>query len=123
VAESRVFPLLDRALVQAMACEAVAQTGLPIGRQSIADLTDRARKALGKPIGRSSVWRILHDDAIEPRQYEHWILPRDPAFADKASPILELYAGVWEGQPLGAKDYVISSDESSCCIHRCMRAG
>jgi len=112
-AESRIFPPLDRALVQAMACEAVAQTGLPISRQSIADLTGRAQQALGKAISRSSVWRVLHEDAIKPWQYEHWIFPRDPAFADKASPILELYAGKWDGQPLGKKDFVLSSDEKT----------
>lgn len=113
VAESLIFPPLDRALVKAMACETVAQTHLPISRQSLADLTGRAREALGKPISRSSVWRVLHEDAIKPWQYEHWIFPRDPAFAEKAGPILELYAGHWRGQPLGAKDYVLSSDEKT----------
>jgi hypothetical protein len=96
-----------------MACQAVAETKLPISRQSIADLTKRATDALGKPISASSVWRILHEDAIKPWQYEHWIFPRDPAFADKAGRILELYAGQWEGQPLGEKDCVLSSDEKT----------
>jgi DDE superfamily endonuclease len=96
-----------------MACQAVAETKLPISRQSIADLTKRATTALGKPISASSVWRILHEDAIKPWQYEHWIFPRDPAFADKAGRILELYAGQWEGRPLGDKDCVLSSDEKT----------
>jgi hypothetical protein len=112
-AESRIFPPLDRAFVKAMACEVVAETSLPISRQSLADLTDRARNVLGKQISRTSVWRVLHEDAIKPWQYEHWIFPRDPAFAEKAGPILELYAGHWEGQPLGAKDFVLSSDEKT----------
>ncbi len=106
-------PPLDRALVRAMACEAVAETGLPLSRQSLADLTSRTEKALGKPMHRSTVWRILHEDALKPWQYEHWIFPRDAAFADKAGPILDLYAGRWEGQPLGPKDYVLSSDEKT----------
>lgn len=96
-----------------MACETVAETGLPLSRQSIADLTSRAVQALGKSVSRSTVWRTLHEDAIKPWQYEHWIFPRDPAFAEKAGPILDLYAGYWEGQPLGHKDYVLSSDEKT----------
>jgi hypothetical protein len=68
---------------------------------------------LGKPISRSTVWRILHADAIKPWQYEHWIFPRDPAFAEKGGRILDLYAGAWGGEPLTASDYVISADEKT----------
>lgn len=110
---SRIFPPLDRALVQAMACETVAETKLPLSRQSVADLTSRAQKTLAKSISSSTVWRMLHEDAIKPWQYEHWIFPRDPLFAEKASRILDLYAGYWEGQRLGEKDYVLSSDEKT----------
>ena len=113
VARSRLFPPPDHAVVVAMACEAVAETKLPISRQSVADLTSRAKKALGKPISSSTVWRILHEDAIKPWQYEHWIFPRDPLFADKAGRVLDLYAGIWEGKTLGPKDYVLSSDEKT----------
>lgn len=112
-ARSRLFPPLDRAAVVAMACEAVADTELPISRQSVADLTSRAQKALGKPISPSTVWRTLHEDAIKPWQYEHWIFPRDPLFAEKAGRVLDLYAGIWEGKTLGPKDYVLSSDEKT----------
>jgi len=112
-AGSRLFPPADRAIVIAMACEAVAETELPISRQSVADLTSRARKALGKPISRSTVWRMLHEDAIKPWQYEHWIFPRDPLFAEKAGRVLDLYAGYWEGRRLSPKDYVLSSDEKT----------
>ena len=110
---SPLFPPLDRALVRALACEAVAETGLPISRQSLADLVARARQTLNRKIGRTTVWRILHEDAIKPWQFEHWIFPRDPAFAVKASPILDLYQGRWEGRPLGPKDFVLSSDEKT----------
>jgi len=82
-------------------------------QSAIADLTSRAKKALGKPISSSTVWRILHEDAIKPWQYEHWIFPRDPLFADKAGRVLDLYAGIWEGKTLGPKDYVLSSDEKT----------
>jgi hypothetical protein len=112
-AASRLFPPLDRARVQAMACETVAETKQPLSRQSIADLTKRAKAALSRDISTSSVWRMLHEDAIKPWQHEHWIFPRDPNFEAKASPILDLYAGVWQGQPLGERDFVLSSDEKT----------
>jgi hypothetical protein len=122
-AEGRLFPPLDRALVQALACEAVVETQLPISRQSVADLTDRARQTLGKAVSSTTVWRMLHEDAIKPWQYEHWIFPRDPLFGEKAGRVLDLYAGYWEGQPLGAKDYVLSSDEKTSIQARQRRHG
>lgn len=100
-------------MVKATACELVAQTKQPLSRPSLADVTDRARRALHKPLGRSTVWRILNGDAIKPWQYKYWIFPRDPRFAEKAGPILDLYAGCWEGQPLGPKDCVLSADEKT----------
>ncbi len=64
---------------------------------------------------RSAVPRcgVLHEAAIKPWQYEHWIFPRDPRFAEKAGPILDLYAGKWEGKQLGPKDYVLCMDEKT----------
>jgi hypothetical protein len=108
-----LFPPLDRALIQALACEVVAETKQPLSRQSLADLTDRANRTLGKRVSRSTVWRVLHEGAIKPWQYDHWIFPRDPAFAKKAAPVLDLYAGLWEGEALGPKDFVLSSDEKT----------
>lgn len=107
------FPPLDHALVKAAACELVAETKQPLSRQSVADVTARARVALGKPISQSTVWRILDTDAIKPWRYKYWIFPRDPQFAEKAGPILELYGGSWQGQALGPKDYILSADEKT----------
>jgi hypothetical protein len=104
---------LDHALVKAVACELIAETKQPLSRQSLADVTARARTALGKPISRSTVWRILATDAIKPWRYKYWIFPRDPNFAEKAGPILELYAGKWQGKFLGPKDHVRSADEKT----------
>src|SRR5215813_6545519 len=42
-----------------------------------------------------------------------WIFPRDPHFVDKAGPILDLYAGRWQGEPLGPKDHILSADEKT----------
>src|SRR2546422_10261398 len=97
------FPPLDHAVVKALACELVSQTHQPLSRQSLADLTGRAHQTLGKPISRSTIGRILEADAIQPWQYTYWIFPRAPLFADKAGQVLDLYAGVWEGEPLPSR--------------------
>jgi hypothetical protein len=110
---SPFFPPLDHALVKAVACERVAETKQPLSRQSLADITARSRKALGKPLSRSTVWRMLDTDALKPWRYKYWIFPRDPHFAEKAGPILDLYAGMWQGQPLGPRDYILSADEKT----------
>ena len=113
VGVSSIFPPLDRAVVQAIACELIYKTEQPLSRQSVSDLTRRARSALRKPISPSTVWRILHEADLKPWRYEYWIFPRDPHFAEKAEVILDLYAGFWQGKPLGQKDYIISSDEKT----------
>ncbi len=104
---------MDHALVKAVACELIAETKQPLSRQSLADVTVRARTALGKPLSRSTVWRMLATDAIKPWRDKYWIFPRDPAFAEKAGPILDLYAGKWQGKFLGPKDHVLSADEKT----------
>jgi DDE superfamily endonuclease len=113
VVANPLFPPLDQALIHALACEVVAETEEPLSRQSLADLVRRSQTTLSKKISRSTVWRMLHEAAIKPWQYEHWLFPKDPRFADKAGPILDLYAGLWEGEPLGPKDYVLSMDEKT----------
>jgi hypothetical protein len=96
-----------------MACDVVARTGNPLSRQSTTDLAKRAAEELNRPIGRTTVWRILDEDAIKPWQYEHWIFPRAADFYDKASVVLDLYQGRWRGERLGLRDCVISADEKT----------
>ncbi len=107
------FPPLDHALVKAVACERVADTEQPLSRQSVGDVRARVQSALGKPMSRSTVWRMLSQEAIKPWHYRSWIFPRDPQFAEKAGPSLDLYAGLWQGQPLGPKDHLLSADEKT----------
>jgi hypothetical protein len=107
------FPPLDHSVVKALACELVSQTQQPLSRQALADLTSRAHQALGKPISRSTVWRILDTDAIKPWRYKYWIFPRDPHFAEKARRVRDLYAEVWEGEALGPQDHILSADEKT----------
>jgi hypothetical protein len=111
LAERLPSPHLDHALIQAMAFELVIETEATLSRQSQFDLVQWAHKVVDKPISASTIWRILHQAAIKPWQYEHWLFPRDPKFAEKAGPILDLYAGTWHGHPLGPKDHVLSLDE------------
>jgi DDE superfamily endonuclease len=110
---SRPFPPLDRALVVALVCERVAQTGDPLSRLSLRDLSARASGELGKPVSRSTVSRILDGDAIKPWQYEHWIFPRACDFYTKAAVVLDLYEGYWQGQRLDPFDRIISADEKT----------
>lgn len=112
-ADQFLFPPLERAVVKAIACEEVHKTGLPLSRLSTSDLTKLARASLGKPISPATVWRILDSDTIKPWRYKYWIFPRDPQFADKAGPILDLYAGSWQGRTLTATDCIISADEKT----------
>jgi hypothetical protein len=102
---------LDHAWVKAVACELVADTEQPLSRQSLGDVTARVQRVVGKPLSRSTVWRILSQEAIKPWHYRYWIFPRDPQFAEKAGPILALYAGLWQGQRLGPKAHMLSADE------------
>jgi hypothetical protein len=112
-AASRPFPPLDRAIVTSIACDVVARTGNPLSRQSTTDLARRARDELNKPISRSTVWRILDEDAIKPWQYEHWIFPRASDFFEKAAVVLDLYEGYWHGERVDPFDRIISSDEKT----------
>jgi DDE superfamily endonuclease len=113
VGVSPFFSPRDQTIVKAVAWEAVSHTKLPLSRLSTRDSGARAAAALGRSISPSTVWRILDADAIKPWRYNCWISPRDLQFAEKAERVLDLYAGFWEGQPLGPKDYIISSDEKT----------
>jgi hypothetical protein len=64
-------------------------------------------------ISATTVWRRLSEDAIRPFYHRSWIFPRDPDFGHKASLVLDLYEGRWEGEPLGAEEYVLCADEKT----------
>ena len=98
--------------VKALACEIPHETGLPLSRLSRADIR---REAIGRgivaDIGGTTIWRWLHEDAIKPWTQRSWVFPRDPLFAAKAEPILDLYQGRWQGEPLAEGDFVLCADE------------
>jgi hypothetical protein len=56
---------------------------------------------------------VLHQAALKPWRYHYWIFPRDPHFAARAAAVLDLYAGLWQGQPLADDDYILSADEKT----------
>lgn len=56
---------------------------------------------------------------LKPWQHRSWISVRDPHFAVKAARVLDLYARVREGGPLGSNDYVICADEKTSIQARC----
>ena len=100
--------------VKALACQLPAELGLPLSRFSHADIARQAvERGIVASISGRTVWRWLDADAIKPWRYRSWIFPRDPRFAEKAGRVLDLYQGMWEGQPLGPNDYVISADEKT----------
>jgi transposase len=100
--------------IKAMACEPLEATEVPLSRWSSAELAAQAvTEGLVGSISSSTVRRWLHAAAIKPWQFRSWIFPRDPDFAVKAARVLDLYARIWDGEPLGPDDYVISADEKS----------
>ncbi len=110
----RIFGSEVVAGVKALACEPPEESGVPLSRWSSMELASHAvTEGLVDAISSSTVRRWLHADAIKPWRYRSWIFPRDPDFATKAARVLDLYARVFDGVPLGPDDYVISADEKS----------
>jgi hypothetical protein len=68
-------------------------------------------RGIAEQISDVTVWRWLSEDAIKPWQYRSWIFPRDPSFAARAGPVLDLYAGRWQGERLHPGDFVVCADE------------
>ena len=96
----------------ALACALPAEQGVPLSRWSAAELAREAvTRGICEQISGVTVWRWLSQDAIKPWQHRSWIFPRDPLFAEKAGPILDLYAGRWQDERLHPGDYVVCADE------------
>ncbi|MDQ3677141.1 MAG: IS630 family transposase [Actinomycetota bacterium] len=84
---------------------------MPVADRLAASTGEAVDRGICEQISGVTVWRWLSQDAIKPWQHRSWIFPRDPLFAQKAGPILDLYAGRWEGERLHPGDYVICADE------------
>jgi len=100
--------------IKAVACEQPAKLGLPLSRFSLGEIVLWIKQAqIVTDISASSVWRLLHQDALRPWYYRAWLFPRDADFATKAGRVLDLYQRLWQDQPLGPQDYVLCADEKS----------
>jgi transposase len=114
-----VFTAADRAEVIALACALPAESGVPLSRWSGPDLARELAARCGIAISASTIRRWLARDALKPWQHRSWISVRDPQFASKAARVLDLYARIWDGRPLGPGDYVICADEKTSIQARC----
>lgn len=100
--------------IKALACELPHEHGRPLSRLSVPDIKGEVlRRGLVASIGETTLWRWLTDDALRPWRHRSWVFPRDPQFHEKAGRVLDLYAGLWQGQHLSAQDCVLSTDEKT----------
>ena len=112
--DRRAFPPSVIVDVKALACELPKRLGLPLARWSFSELRQEViAKGIVAEISGTTLWRWLSQDALRPWRHRSWIFPRDPLFAAKAGPILDLYHRRWRGKPLGKRDFVISADEKT----------
>jgi hypothetical protein len=115
----RVFTAADRAEVIALACALPAGSGVPLSAWSGPDLARELSGRCQLTVSASTIGRWLAHDALQPWQHRSWISVRDPEFAVKAARVLDLYAGIWDGRPLGTSDHVICADEKTSIQARC----
>ena len=108
-----------RAEVVALACALPAEHDVPLSRWSCPEIARELGIRCQVSASASSVRRWLAADALKPWQHRSWISIRDPDFAVKAARVLDLYAGIWDGQPLGPGDVVICADEKTSIQARC----
>jgi hypothetical protein len=110
-----------QAQVVATVCQTLPERKLPLSRVSLADLHQvMLREENLAQLSQSSLSRILRPHALKPWRYQSWLFPRDPDFVAKACVVLDLYAGFWEGQRLGAAEYLLSADEKTIqVVARC----
>jgi hypothetical protein len=114
VARRRAFPPSIVVAVKALACELPHRFGKPLSRFSLSEIErEVVGSGLVASISGATVWRWLSQDALHPWRHRTWIFPRDPAFAEKAGRVLDLYQGLWEGASLTATDCVLSTDEKT----------
>jgi transposase len=113
------FTAADRAEVIALACALPAESGVPLSKWSGPDLARELSARCQLAVSASTNRRWLARDALKPWQHRSWISVRDPEFAIRAARVLDLYAGIWDGRPLGPDDYVICADEKTSIQARC----
>ena len=114
-----VFTPVQRAELVAVACALPAATGVPLSRWSVPEIARELTERGAVRVSTATIRRWLAEDALKPWQYRSWISIRDPDFTLKAGRVLDLYAGLWDGQPLGRNDFVLCADEKTSIQARC----
>lgn len=107
-------PIYDdsvRALITALACELPAERQLPLSRLSTADIHGQAAREVALCPSRSTIAAWLAQAAIKPWTYTSWVTPRDPQFEEKATPVVDLYNGLWKDEELTDGAVIICGDE------------
>ncbi|MGH7745980.1 MAG: IS630 family transposase [Steroidobacteraceae bacterium] len=100
--------------VKALACELPYESEVPLSRWSLPEIRREViERGLVASIGETTLWRWLTEDAIRPWSHRSWIFPRDPDFERKASRVLDLYEGRWQGAALSPRDCVVCADEKT----------
>ena len=108
------FPPEVVVTAKAVACELPKRTRQPVSRLYVPDIRrELIERGLVDSISPETIWRWLEEDALKPWRHRSWIYPRDPDFQEKAVPVLDLYERRFEGHPLEANEYVLSSDEKT----------
>jgi len=97
--------------VKAIACALPREHDLPLSRFSRAELHRLVIERGVCEASASTIARWLAGDALKPWQHRSWIFPTDPAFLEKAAPVLDLYQGRFEGKLLHPGEFVICADE------------
>ena len=121
-----VFPPEEVARVKAIACELRREHGLRLSRFSGAELHRLVVERGVCEASASTIARWLAEDALRPWQHRCWIFPTDPAFLEKAGPVLDLYQGRFEGRLLHPGEFVICADEKPsirACAFFCVSVG
>jgi hypothetical protein len=94
-----------------VACELPRTEGVPLSRFSRAELHRLVVERGVTDASAATIARWLRSDSLRPWQHRSWIFPTDPAFAERAGPVLDLYQGRFEGRLLHPGDFVICADE------------
>lgn len=110
----RLFPPQQVVQAKAIACEPPAKREQPLSRYGLSDIVIILKdEGIVETISRSTLCRWFKADALRPWRYRQWLFQRDPFFLERATVVLDLYEGFFEGKPLGPKDYLISADEKA----------
>jgi hypothetical protein len=105
---------IEQAQVVAAVCEILHEHEQPLSRFSLSDLTPLVQQRTDlSQLRQATLGRVLTHSALKPWRYQYWLFPRDPDFVSKACLVLDLYAGFWQGQRLGPREYILSADEKT----------